>query len=127
MEQIYFIELYKKIIESLKLVASPAKEQINLFPDYVCIPDEIALTFDEIISYAKILVENNFITIDQYSLLEHLNHLFENFQKVDWTIESMYNSKKWMQTRQEAIIILKKFGESYSNPDIFWINYIKND
>lgn len=126
MNEDYLNVLYLKIIEALRLVAAPAEVQTSLLPDFVCKPDEVALTFDETIVYAKILLENNFISEEQFNGLVKMNCNFDNFTQKDWTIDSMSHADSWKQSRESAKEALKVFKEKYATPNLFWIHYVKN-
>lgn len=119
--------VYKKVIEVLKLVASPADVQLKAFPDYVCKPDEVALTFDEIVSYTYILLSNSIISKTQYEELNKINCYFDTFSKTDWSEDAMYDSEKWNYSRKMATDVLKLFNCIYTPPKLFWIDFVQND
>jgi len=123
----YFKSVYPKIIEALRLVAAPASVQLSSLPKHVCKPDEIAFTFEEIMIYAKILMENKFLSIDLYLQLLAIDKLFENLKKDEWTEDSLHKSKSWEVVRTKAIEVLKNFGEGYTAPNLFWATSIPKD
>lgn len=40
-------DIYYVLVQNLKLIALPAEKQIQMLPDFVLVPDEIALGFDD--------------------------------------------------------------------------------
>ena len=122
--------LYRKTIEVTKLVASPPEQQLAQFPIQTCRPDEVALTFDEIIMSVDNLVKSEMITKDIGNALKALNQFYDTFNKgkdSDWTENAMFTSDKWKQTREMAKDILAKLGISDIEPNLFWIEYIYPD
>lgn len=121
------LDKYQIMIEVLKLVASNAEIQINVFPNYVNKPDEVALTYDEVISSINELVSNNVISIDQYNKLININDYFDSYPINEWTEKSMYSSEYWKKSREMALELLSGLNLQYSLPNLFWINYVKNE
>jgi hypothetical protein len=123
----YYKLVYPKIIEALRLAAAPAKEQLSSLPEYVCKADEVALIFEEIFTYAKIVMENNFLSDNLYNHLLEIDNLFSEFGKDEWTEEAMHKSKVWELVRNKARGALKEFDEVYTVPNLFWITCVQND
>lgn len=123
----YYKTVYPKIIEALRLVAAPPEIQLSSLPRYVHKPDEVALTFEEVMVYAKIILDNHFLTDELYERLLEIDELFNGFGKDEWTEEAMYQSGTWEVVRNKANDTLKKFGEDYAAPNLYWITYVAND
>lgn len=113
-----------QIIEAIKLVAAPPIDQLDAFPDFVCKPDEIALTFDEVFS---LIDDTTSISTEIYSKMKNINELFNTFRKEDWTEDAVKNSKNWQLVRQMAKDLLSMINIPYSKPNLFWISYIQKD
>ena len=56
---------FEMLIEALRLVASEAEIQIEVLPEWVHIPDEVALTFDECYVLFDQVVEAGLVNIEQ--------------------------------------------------------------
>ena len=56
---------FEMLIEALRLVASEAEIQIEVLPEWVHIPDEVALTFDEFYVLFDQVVEAGLLNIEQ--------------------------------------------------------------
>ena len=119
--------LYRKTIEVLKLAAASADLQLKQFPKETCRPDEVALTFDEVICKADLLLKGNLITKSLYGKLKALNEFYSSFKMGeggDWTEHAMYASSNWEQSRQLAKNILADMDIQNYIPDLFWIRYV---
>ena len=113
----------QKLIEVLTLAAADADTQISVFPDFVHIPDEIALVISNAAKYVPITQEDKdilevFKEIDE-TLLEYAGQ--ENF----WTIENLQNGYVWQKIRLIARSKLKELNIPESIPNLFWLQYMQ--
>ena len=116
--------VYKKVVEVLRLAAASADIQLSQFPDETCRPDEVALTYDEVVSSAQILVDNNIITSGTYSMILELNEMYSKYEVNDWTENAMYTSRNWAKTRAVAAKILQNMEVAWQPPNLFWLTYV---
>lgn len=119
--------IYRKVIEVLRLASASADVQLNQFPIQTCRPDEVALTFDEVVSNAHILVDKNFISNDIFKRLLEIDDMYSHFQvgeNSDWSENAMYTSTNWEQTRLKARKVIKDMGIEMKSPNLFWITYV---
>lgn len=117
---------YFKLVKSLRLVASPFDIQIKSMPDFVVIPDEIALTFYDSYLLTNRLKEENLISARSFDLLSELNTLFDEMSnnQMLWDLDSLRNNENWNRCRNMALQILDELGENYDTPnlDYHWIS-----
>lgn len=118
---------YKNLVDSLKLIALDYEEQVKSLPDFVHVPDEIALTFDEAFLRRRVLVEERLISEEALKMLTELDKLFEvmSQDKSLWDNKKLKESIEWQLTRSHARTILDILGEDLTRPDfdnIDWIN-----
>jgi len=117
---------YFKLVKSLRLVASPFDIQIKSMPDFVVIPDEIALTFYDSYLLTNRLKEENLISARSFDLLSELNTLFDEMSnnQMLWDINSLRNNENWNRCRNMALQILDELDENYDTPnlDYHWIS-----
>lgn len=125
MRKKYLELLHSKVIETLKLVAAKPEIQENLFDDSIDVPEEIAFTFEELLIYSKILMENGYIKENEYQELLRIDKYFEKIPIEDYTINALYNSNSWYELRNMSLRLLKIFKVEYSSPNLFWIDYAK--
>lgn len=115
-------EYLKRLIETLKVLAAPPEIQLASFPDNVCKPDEIALTFDE---YASRANQCELISQTAKSKISTLNRFFDTgIDKNEWTDAAVSSSYKWEFVRKSAREILYDMGVLYSEPNLYWIKYV---
>lgn len=117
----YYQMVYPKIIEGIRLVASPPETQTILFPKILLAPYEIADLFEEIIIYASILEKNNYITSQQLFCLKEIKNVFQRFTEQEWSIEMLCSSPNWASTRKLAEKALRRFDVEYAKPNLYWI------
>ena len=79
---------YLTLIESLRLLALPSTEQVQLFPDYVSITDEIAASFGDAYLLAPQLQRAGKINQSQLDSLKAIDDWFEVMPQ-DGSIASM--------------------------------------
>jgi len=116
---------YRKLLETLRLLAAPADIQLSQFPEMACRPDEIAFTLEEIVPLLSYLCQSSFITREVERKVKYIDNLFLTFSKSDWQENELYSSYKWQQVRNLANEILLKMGECWEIPNLFWISNLE--
>ncbi|WP_288438503.1 hypothetical protein [uncultured Chryseobacterium sp.] len=110
---------YKKIIESLKLLASSLEEQEKYLPDFADIPDDVTSSFENAFLLLPSLVENNKFSNASIASILRLNN------KVQWCLRNIdlddFSNSEWNKVREMAKNTLQIMGESFGKPDL---NYI---
>jgi hypothetical protein len=116
------------IIESLQLLAADPETQIQSLPEYVHIPDEIALifsdTFQLIHQNKNSLLFNDFQFQKLCEIDNYLNNMSEENHKI-WTLEALKENDKWEKLRKMALVILKSLHIEKQSPNLYWIKYIE--
>jgi hypothetical protein len=102
------------LVEALQLVASDADVQVASLPNFVHVPDEIALTYWEAYQLTDELESKRVITPDLKAEMNRLNAHFDamSLDKSLWTLDQLAMSPKWEETRVLARSILKRMGLS---------------
>lgn len=116
----------KQVIETLRLLAADCDTQTKVLPNYVHVPDEIALTFEDTYLLTNSLLQDKLITEDVKSELDTLNELFDqmNCRKELWTLDQLKFGEEWQQIRSVASRALKCMNRDIEIPNLFWLNYI---
>lgn len=118
-------DVYNNLIQSLRLVSSPPNIQVEVLPDFVNVPDEIALIYNE--SYIMVPQVNDVISPYALKILDDLDKLFEEMSKVQslWNIESLKNDDSWKKSRELGHLILNELNETYTKPNLNFIKWVK--
>ncbi len=91
---------YRKIIESLKLLALPFEKQKEYFPDFVDVPFEILDTFNNAILTLPTLIENELFSFKEIAYLLRVknlihiiveNPLFEDLEETYFENDTQYH------------------------------------
>ena len=56
-------DIYYVLVQNLKLIALPAEKQIQVLPDFVLVPDEIALGFDDVYLMVPQIKQNSMVSV----------------------------------------------------------------
>jgi len=118
--------LYRVLIESVRLVASDCRIQIDCLPKFVNVPDEIALTYHDAFLLTDQLTEAGLLGGDQAHRLEDLDKHFDqmNANTGLWTLAALRQDVKWEDARKKAQDILSMLNVDYAPPDLFWLTFI---
>lgn len=97
---------------SLQALAQTANVQINLFPDFVQVADELALDFNY--WHLVVLQNNHELTDYQKDLLlaldDYLSEISKGVLKEElWTIDALQERSEWEKVRVFARKILEEF------------------
>lgn len=124
LEKIFEIKtmLDERFIDVLNLLGSNYEIQIDVFPSFVVIPDELALMFDD--EFRRVRNQNT-ITEDQFLLLNKIDSIFEKMGGIEkyWTLEYLSEGSEWAEVRLIAIKLLLSFGETPKRPKMNWMKY----
>jgi hypothetical protein len=116
------------IIESLQLLAADPETQIQSLPEYVHIPDEIALIFSDTFLLIYQNKDSLFLSDSQFQKLteidKYLNEMSEENHQI-WTLEAIKENDKWKKLRKMALEILRSLNIKKQNPNLYWIKYIE--
>lgn len=106
----------------LQVLSQEAEIQIQFYPDFVCIPDELALDFEH---WSKRVMQNRKLSDKQKSSLEIIDKYFDEFKEDLWTLESLKSSDEWNNIRALARQSLSVFGWPVEIPSDNRSYYVK--
>ena len=118
-------KLESRVIEITILLACVGKTQIESFPNFVHVPDEIALELDDTIN----LLQNSDFNKMKYNYLKLINKIFSTKAGNShfWTIECILSGKEWKVIRDIATRGLVELSIEMRKPNLFWVSYIKDN
>lgn len=119
--------IYNNLIQALRLIASGANIQIDSFPQYVNVADEIALLYNDIYLLVPQLVDSGIISSEHIDILFQIDHLFEvmSNDKSIWSTIMLENHANWKQARLLALEALKSLNVPYETPNLDFVKWVK--
>ncbi|RME59610.1 hypothetical protein D6779_03840 [Candidatus Parcubacteria bacterium] len=116
------------LVDALQLVAAPAEEQVSSLPDFVCVTDEIAMTFGDAYLLVPQLERAGLVPPDAAALLKHLDDYFEAIPKDESLakVESLDSHPFWAGARTLAEKALRLLGEERRPPNFSGIKWVKS-
>lgn len=124
MSEQHYLDL---LIQSLQLLAADYQTQLRIFPSFVHVPDELALTFDD----AFLLVEQTqrveLLNEQQAGSLHQLDELLSAMSDESeslWTLDALQHSPEWQHIRCLAKALLAAFGIPQQAPTLAGLTYI---
>lgn len=118
--------LIADLVESLRLLAAPASVQRDSFPDWVAIPDEIALTFSDTYDVAPIgeLPDQARAALEQ--IAERLERMWGEEGSDIWDERALRSSTSWQDLRQLASLALRELDQPYRRPQLSSARYVRS-
>ena len=118
---------FSSLVQCLQLLASPYDHQIQAFPRFVCVPDELALMFDDRYGFSQSLFENKFLDLKQKKMLDEINEALNEMSKDKsiWTIKALKAAKEWEEIRLKANTLLNLLDLHEKLPDLYKTTFIE--
>jgi hypothetical protein len=115
---------FRELKWALQALAIPATEQKQLFPNWVAIPDELALDFD----HWESVVRGNYgaeLSKDQADRLAEVGRKLSSMSRTGadfepelWAESALSSSQHWVDVRLLAASALDAFGWSVESPPL---------
>lgn len=103
------MQYFDRFIDIVKQMSMNAKEQFAKLKG-TAVTDELANDFSEIgMMYAKELLENEWITQEQYMIAKSIDEMLENMSKRSelWTEDALFNAEEWEECRKKGKLLLE--------------------
>ena len=105
------MSLLQELKWSLQALALPTAAQRDLFPDFVCVADELALDFDAWFAAAS---GQGGLSAGQHAALSGVNNLLSEMSGASrsdhWTVPALEADPFWQDARRRAKLALDAFG-----------------
>ena len=116
-----------RLQHALQALATDASTQITLYPAFVCVADELALTFDHWYRTVFDLMDST-LTINQQAHLQAIDQALaamthSNDQSL-WTDQGLQYRDEWNHIRRLSQQSLASFGWPYESPPSYAHEYI---
>jgi len=117
------------LVNATRLLASDADVQQRAFPDFVQVPDELALNFDDAFRLIHQLEASGHLRRQQVEALERVDKLLgemtNRHESSLWTLEALRVSPDWQALRAEARSALGSLGVGVAPPSTEGITYVR--
>jgi len=114
------------LIESLRLMAADYETQVAALPQFVCVADEIATTYDETYLLVDQIVAAGLIDpaiVARFANIDEQTEAMSERTEL-WTLDTLRTAPEWQNLRTQARDILAALGESPRPPSLEWITYV---
>lgn len=119
------------LIESLQLLALPHDLQVACFPDFVHVPDELAITFSDSLEVAEQTLP--FAELSQpardklHALDRRVGTLSGSHNAPFWTLTAVAHDPIWQEIRVSAAEIPHLLGRQTTQPKLAWMTFVQTD
>ena len=113
------------LVEGLRLLAAPARVQLEVLPDFVCQPDEVLLTFSDAFLLAPQLMDAGLMDHAAATALEAIDQFLMTVPE-DGSLEpaeTLETHEFWETSRQLASQALKALEEERKPPNLRHISW----
>jgi hypothetical protein len=125
------IRYLEMLIDTIKLLAMGYEEQQRSLPDFVCLPDELVLSFSDAYSLLDQITNAGLVSEKQQVAVHKIEKQFvsmdmkNNGKENPWSDNAVRYSDDWNSIRTLAREALLEFGITEFKPNLSWITYIK--
>lgn len=116
------------LVEAIRLLAADTEIQFSILPDFVCVPDELAITFCDAYDVLSIYLPQIW-GLETSSLCGAISTAFDTMTAEapeDFFSETaVRHDQRWQDIREQARVILTKLNLPITTPDLCWITYVR--
>ena len=116
--------IFERLKRSLQLLACRAEIQLNNFPNFVAVADEMALDFENF----RDTLTGNFrteLTAEQALCLDSLDRSSPELNKEAWSNGAVADSSEWCNIRYLAARALREFGWPLEEPPLHGDEFVR--
>ena len=119
-------EYLAQLIQATQLLAVDYNTQRQTLPDFVHLPDELAIIYGDAILLLDQILQTALITTDQAMLFKEIDSLLYDMeqQKQVWTEEALHDQTEWMTIRHKAKKLLHLLEEPVQTPVLTFLAYL---
>jgi hypothetical protein len=120
-----------QMMQTLQFVAADYSTQIQAFPDFVFVPDEVVSTFEENYLLFPQIIRMGLVNELQVEAVDSVNNLLSEMQSMPkvrniWSLKAMKRDPEWDKLREFAKNALIAFEKPLLPPTLNWITYVKS-
>ncbi|NET39689.1 MAG: hypothetical protein F6K19_48310 [Cyanothece sp. SIO1E1] len=113
----------ESLLDILNLLAADYEIQIDVFPGFVEIPDELGLLFAD--EYSLLLSSGVELTTVQIETLRSISSIIDRMsgRQEYWTLDALQSNQQWDSIRNLSKRAIVLFGELPQRPKMNWMSY----
>ncbi len=115
-------QFWRMLVSSVQLLAADYEEQVATLPDFVHVPDELALNFDDVWVLVPQIRAAGLLDESAAAQLEELHQSLGGL--ADWTLDALRNDPRWATIREQARAALAAMHEPRGPIDLSWGSYV---
>ena len=115
---------YKSLVESLRLLASPYKEQERYLPEFVVVQDEVISLFGDAFLITPQLIEQGLLSNGAIASIIRCYNLMEMAIRNQESPHEFKTQESWKKVRELAGVTLEKMKEEFKEPDLSFVDWI---
>lgn len=118
------------VVDALRLAALPADQQAAALPDFVFVPDEVVLLYEDAWLLVPLIRNAGLISDEQFDSLSRLDQHFEEMSNARdkdslLTVEAMIHDDRWKASRRLAEEALRALGATPGSPRFDGVTWIR--
>ncbi|MEO8275762.1 MAG: hypothetical protein ABI639_06050 [Thermoanaerobaculia bacterium] len=116
------------IVAALQALAAEPEVQVDLFPDFVVVPDELASTYSDAYGMVDKLFREGLVSPAQANALASVEAVLERMSqggdKGLWTVEGLRLRDEWRVVRSKALSALQELDIPPEAPSLAGTSYV---
>jgi hypothetical protein len=99
-----------------------------VLPEFVHVPDEVAITYGEAFLLADQVLRAGLIDNEAFAKLRSLDNYLDQMsdEKDLWTLEALRDRPEWNRVRAEAKELLEHLRMALEAPNLDWVTYVRS-
>lgn len=118
-------EQFNPLVQAIQLIAASYDVQIRSFPDFVHVPDEIALLLADNVFFLDELDISDPKNMELSTQVKLLDNYLANLDKKKFTLDALRTSAEWEQARKMAKSVLVVLNLKQKDPDLSWLRFLE--
>jgi hypothetical protein len=113
------------LVEAVRLLASPFPDQVEAFPPWVNVADEVALTFDDAFEALDRSATPGSVLHELTVLDGLLRKMSRDPLSANWLPVGLEDGESWAAVRGVALRALREMGVPYDKPRLDSVRFVQ--
>jgi hypothetical protein len=120
----------ERLVEALRLLAADFDRQVELFPAFVHIPDELALTLHDCFLLIRDGLGESLLGSQAFAEIQTIDERLGRMSGGEtphfWSLRALQESPEWQEIRNQATRVLQNLGREPQIERIRWARYMES-